>query len=171
MAVITPILKIYNSSSIKIQDSWNAGELDVSNKDHSESSELVINVWNNKGGNTNVPDLVGCNITTKNISGDNTDEQVVTELWVQACVDSMASTDSTGRKIFSKIGGETVCKVAHQGATGIDKTNCVLKGTANNGNPTTATNNYSKITLKVKPTINASQGVHYFKTRISGYYV
>lgn len=170
MALAVPILKIYNYNHSDTQDSWNAGELDVSNQDTYESTEFVINVWNNKGGNTNVPDLIGCNITTKNINGDNTDEQVVTEKWVQACVDSVASTDSSGRKIFSKIGGETVCGVAYQNATGTDKTNHVLKGTANNGT-SSATNNYSKITLKVKPSINAIQGIHYFKTRISGYYV
>ena len=169
-AISVPIIRIYNAANSVVQDAWNAGEIDIANSSSFESSELVINVWNNKGGTGTVPDLVGCNITTKNVNGDNTDEQVVTEKWVQACVDSMASTDASGRKIFSPIGGSTVCLVAHQSASGSDKTNCVIKGTPNNGG-LTEINNYSKITLKVVPTINARSGVHHFKTRISGYYV
>ena len=154
-----PILQIYNANNTAPQESWNAGELDVSNPDAYVSGNLVINVWNNKGRNTAVPDLVGCNITTKNINGDNTDEQVVTEKWVHACVDSMSSS-------FSPIGGNTVLPIAHQNASSADRT----KGTANNGS-TSATNNYAKITLKIVPGINASREIHYFKTRVSGYYV
>lgn len=161
-----PIISIYNSDNSNIQDSWNAGELDMSNSNSFESDVLVINVWNNRYGNTNVPDLVGCNITTKNIHGDDTDEQVVTEKWVQVCVDSTASSPTT----FSPVGGTTVCTVAHQNASGTDKTTGVIKGTANNGS-TNNTNNFSKISLKIVPTINGRLGVHNFKTRISGYYI
>ena len=162
-----PRLEIYNSSNNRVQDSWNAGELDLSRSDTFESGVLIINVWNNRGGNTDVPDLVGCNITTKNIHGDNSDEQVVTEQWVKCCVESTASTPTT----FSPIGGDTVCGIAYQNATGDDKANFVLKGTANNGDASTALTNYSKISLKIVPTINGILGVHNFKTRISGYYV
>ena len=167
MATVIPIISIYNEDNSTIQESWNAGELDLSDSDSFESNVLVINVWNNKYGDEDVPDLIGCNITTKNIHGDNTDEQVVTEKWVQACVESTA----TSPDLFSPIGGETVCKVAHQNADEEDKENGVIKGTANNGNPSTDTNNYSKISLKVVPTINGLLGVHNFKTRISGYYI
>lgn len=167
MATTIPIISIYNEDNSLIQESWNAGELDLSDSDSFESNTLVINVWNNRNGAEDVPDLVGCNITTKNIHGDNTDEQVVTEKWVHACVESTA----TSPDLFSPIGGETVCKVAHQNSDEEDKENGVLKGTANNGNSSTDTNNYSKISLKVVPTINGLLGVHNFKTRISGYYI
>lgn len=162
-----PIIDIYNAEHSAIQEDWNAGELDLSKSDSFESNVLVINVWNNRYGNEDVPDLVGCNITTKNIHGDNTDEQVVTEHWVRACVESTAENPDE----FSKIGGELVCGIAYQNAEGTDKENKVLKGTANSGNPTVDTTNYSKISLKIVPTINGVLGVHTFKTRISGYYI
>ena len=167
MAAIIPIITIYNEENTLIQESWNAGELDLSDSESFESNVLVINVWNNRKGIEDVPDMLGCNITTKNIHGDNTDEQVVTEKWVHACVESTASSST----LFSPIGGETVCKVAHQNADDEDKENGVIKGTANNGNPSIDTINYSKISLKVVPTINGLLGVHNFKTRISGYYI
>ena len=162
-----PKIDIYNANNSAIQEDWNVGELDLSDNTAFESNVLVINVWNNRYGTENVPDLIGCNITTKNIHGDNTDEQVVTEHWVQACVESTAETPET----FSKIGGDLVCGIAYQNAEGLDKENKIIKGTANSGNPTTDTVNYSKISLKVVPTINGSLGVHNFKTRISGYYI
>lgn len=167
-----PIIEIYNEDNTSYQDSWNAGEIDLSRSDSFESNVLTINVWNNRNGNTDVSDLVGCNITTKNIHGGMTDEQVVTERWVKCCVESTASSHTT----FSDIGAtddgrELVCGIAHQNAVGDDKENLVLKGTANGGDPSIATDNYSKISLKIRPTINGRLGVHNFKTRISGYYV
>ena len=167
-----PKISIYNSDNTSFQDTWNAGELDLSRSDSFESNVLVINVWNNRYGNEDVPDLVGCNITTKNIHGGMTDEQVVTERWVQCCVESTASSPTT----FSPIGvddngNELVCGIAHQNPSEYDKTNFVIKGTANSGNAGVATDNYSKISLKIVPTINGRLGVHNFKTRISGYYI
>lgn len=167
MSAVIPIISIYDEDNAVIQESWNAGELDLSNSDSFESNVLVINVWNNRNGTEDVPDLIGCNITTKNIHGDNTDEQVVVEKWVEACVESTASSPG----LFSEIGGDTVCKVAHQNANEEDKENGVIKGTANGGNPSIDTDNYSKISLKIVPDINGLLGVHNFKTRISGYYV
>lgn len=173
----TPKLQIFNETHTAIQETWNAGTLDIGSGESFESQEKVINVWNNKGGVENVPDLVGCTITTKNINGDVINSQVVTEQWVKVCVDSMASTDSAGRKIFSPVGYNPTtkevikCDIAHQNASADDKTNCVIKGTANNGSATDALNNYAKITIKIVPEIKAMIQTHYFKTRISGYYV
>ena len=173
----TPKLAIYNAENLNIQDTWNVGTLDLSSEDNHESDVLVINVWNNRGGVSDVPDLVGCKVATRSVNGDLINCQVVTGKWVEACVDSTASIDpSTGQKIFSRIGAdeygrEISCDVAYQGATDDDKTNCVIKGTANNGSPDIALQNYSKISLKVSPTLNSEAKVHYFKTRISGYYV
>ena len=176
-SIVIPKLQIYNEDNTNVQDTWNVGTLDLASADNHESNVLVINVWNNRGGNSDVPDLVGCKIATRSVNGDLINCQVVTGQWVQACVDSTASIDpSTGQKIFSAIGADSLgreiaCDVAHQGASGDDKTNCIIKGTANNGEPTVAIDNYSKISLKVKPPTNAEAKVHYFKTRISGYYI
>ena len=168
----TPIIRIYNENNSKIQETWNAGVLDLSSSESFESDEKVINVWNNRFGTTDVPDLIGCNITTKNINGDDIYEQVVTETWVRVCVDSIAQTDpSTGKKIFSEVGGPIVAGVASQGATEEEKKEFVIRGSANNGVPDDSLVNYSKITMKVVPTLNAKVTVHEFKTRISGYYI
>lgn len=176
MASTTPIIKIYNENNTAIQSTWNAGELDVSSSDSYESDVLVINIWNNKGGSTNVSNLIGCNITTKDINGEH-NEQLVTEQWVKVCVDSTASTDESGSKKFSpvgydeSIGKSIVCDVAYQGATGTDKTNCTLKGVANTGVASASKTNYSKVSLKIIPGVNAIAAVHHFKTRFTGYYI
>lgn len=171
MASVAPIIKIFDESD-RIKDTWNVEDIDVHNADQFESNPLVIYVWNNKGGNDPVPDLQGTYITTKNIQGDNINEQAVTDKWVQACVDALASDDGAGDKKFTQIGGETIASVCAQGnLTTDEKNNYVIKGSVNNGDKNNDYANYAKITLKVVPDINAIPGIHYFKIRIAGYYM
>ena len=170
MASVAPKIQIYDSED-RIKDSWNVGKIDVHDADSYQSDPLVIYVWNNRYDRDNaVPDLKGAYITTKNLQGDNINEQAVTDLWVQACVDSKAEPDNQGGKKFTKIGGDTVAPVEAQGNLGADE-KLTIKGTANDGTARTYLSNYSKITLKIVPDINAIPGIHYFKIRVAGYYM
>ncbi len=172
MASVAPIIKIFDEAD-RIKDTWNVEDIDVHNADQFESNPLVIYVWNNKGGDSNVPDLHGTYITTKNIQGDDINEQAVTDKWVQACVDSLASLDDSGGKKFTQIGGSSnVAPICAQGnLTDDEKNDRVIKGTTNIGDKNNDYANYAKITLKVVPDINAIPGIHYFKIRIAGYYM
>lgn len=172
MASVTPIIKVFDEAD-RIKDTWNVEDIDVHNADQFESNPLIIYVWNNRNGDDPVPDLQGTYITTKNIQGDNINEQAVTDKWVQACVDSLATVDTTtGKKKFTQIGGETIAPICAQGnITAAEKNNYVIKGTGNTGDKNNDYANYSKITLKVVPDINAIPGIHYFKIRIAGYYM
>ena len=174
MASVTPIIQIYGTDN-RIKDSWNVEDIEVHNADQFESNPLVIYVWNNKNGKDNIPDLQGAYITTKNLQGDDINEQAVVDRWVQACVDSEATPSETnpGTKKFTRIGGkDDIATISAQGnLTDTEKKNHTIKGTANEGNLTNDIANYAKITLKVVPDINALPGIHYFKVRIAGYYL
>ena len=156
MASVAPIIKIFDEAD-RIKDTWNVEDIDVHNADQFESN----------------PDLHGTYITTKNIQGDDINEQAVTDKWVQACVDALASPDGSGGKKFTQIGGSSdVAPICAQGnITTNEKNDRVIKGTTNVGDKNNDYANYAKITLKVVPDINAIPGIHYFKIRIAGYYM
>lgn len=162
-----PIITIMDATGTNQFNFWHLGVV----RSLETTPEQVIKVWNNKGGATSVSDLLNTTITTLNVNGGDTDEQVVIDKWVQVCVDSVAVADGTGIKPFVNIGGAQTAPVAYQTATGDDLTNGVIKGTANDGTEANSQTNYSKITLKMTPPLNATAGSHSFKIRVQGYYI
>lgn len=168
MATTTePIITIMDESSSNQVTSWHMGVI----KSLETTGTKVINVWNNRGGKTSVSDLINTTITTLNVNGGTTNEQVVVDKWVKACVDSVAETNTSGQKIFSAIGGTTSCPVAYQNAKGDDLDNGIIKGTSNDGTKGNSSTNYSKISLKMTVPLNATDGSHSFKIRVQGYYI
>lgn len=155
-----PKLTIMNSTDSVTVSEWHLGTI----KAATETTPMVINVWNNRGGITTVSDLQEMSITTKNVTGGDDEEQLVVDKWVQCLVND--STDG-----YIAIGGTDVCPIAHKNASGTDLSNQVLKGTANDGTTSNSSANYAKVSLKVVPPINATAGSHSFKVRIQGYYV
>lgn len=167
MANATPIITICDKNDRGINSPWGVGTLDVNNGSAVPQSETKeIHIWNNKGGIESAADLVSSYITTKNINGDNLNEQLVTDKWVQANYKNESISTLNG---FHAIGGDDILEICSDSATGIDKENHVISGTANSGSATD-TSNFATVRLKVVPKINALKGLHQFKVRISGYY-
>lgn len=162
-----PNITIMDESGENRFTTWHIGVI----KSLETTPDKVIKVWNNKGGTSAVSDLISTTITTLNVNGGTTDEQVVTDKWVKVCVDSVAEVDSTGIKQFTPIGGTSSAVVAYQNATGDDLANGVIKGSANDGTEGNSPSNYSKITINMTPPLNATDGSHSFKIRVQGYYI
>jgi hypothetical protein len=159
----TPNLVIMNSDNTQALTEWHLGTLKLL----VESSVLEINVWNNKGGNTDVPDLVNTKITTTDING-GTDEEAVENKWTYVLINSTAKTDANGQKLYEQIGGNAMSNVAADGVTGTDLSNFIIKGTANDGTVANSKKNYSNIKLKVIPPASANGNSHQWKLKIYG---
>lgn len=167
MASATPIITICDKNDNAITSAWAVGTLDVNNGSVIPQSETKeIHIWNNKGGIETAADLVGAYITTKNINGDNSNEQLVTDKWVQANFKNESISALDG---FHAIGGEDILEICSDIAAGVDKSNHVISGAANSGS-SADTSNFATVRLKVVPKINALKGLHQFKIRVSGYY-
>ena len=103
MASATPIITICDRDDREISSPWGVGTLDVNNGSAVPQSETKeIHIWNNKGGIESAADLVSSYITTKNINGDNLNEQLVTDKWVQANYKNESISALNG---FHAIGG------------------------------------------------------------------
>lgn len=164
----TPLITIRDENNKEITTPWNVETLDVNNGSSiPQSSVKTILIWNNYNSTYEAADLVGTNITTKNINGDNLNEQLVIDKWVQADYNYRRST--TGSESFASIGGEDVLEICADGASGVNAENHVISGTSNSGTSVDTTH-FATVKMKVVPKINALKGLHQFKVRISGYY-
>lgn len=164
---ITPLVTIRDENDIEITSPWNVETLDVNNGSAiPQSSVKTIHIWNNYKSEYNAADLVGTYVTTKNINGDNLNEQLVTDKWVQA---NYRYAIKNSNSDFVPIGGEDVLEICADGATGTNVSNHVLSGSHNSGTSQDTTH-FATVQLKVVPKINALKGLHSFKVRISGYY-
>lgn len=160
-----PIITFMNEDNSQVLTTWHLGTI----KTLVETETLTLNAWNNRGGATDVSDLVNVTATTTDING-GTDEEAVTDLWTYVCVAATASTGSGGAKEFTQVGGTTTVPVAADGATDENLTNAVIKGTANDGSLQNSKLNYANIKIKVIPPLNASAGAHSWRLKLQGYY-
>lgn len=170
----TPIITICDANDVEITKAWKVGTLDINNGSSLPQSETkVLHIWNNKGNKIGTAaDLVSAYITTKNISGDNLNEQVVIDKWVQAsCLALSKDLNGDGTPDMISIGGNDVLKICANSGTDSIKHNFKISGASNEGSYDSNTDNVCTVSLKVVPKINALKGLHQFKVRVSGYYI
>jgi hypothetical protein len=159
-----PVIGLYDSTHTNVVSTWAVGTV----KAGQDSSVLEVNVWNNKGGATDVSDIVEATIGCKDGNGENTGD-VPANKWLQALVNTTAAVDGSSNKIYTAIGGDTTCPLRAEGVAAA--TGDVIKGTANDGTSANSAVNYSNCKLKVSVPINSKSGDFAFKVRFQGYYV
>lgn len=152
-----PIISLYDSTHASVVSIWNVGTV----KAQVPSPVLTVNIWNNKGGSTDVSDLKDCSMSVYDASGTTYVDDVAADKWVEINVPSIDGNTST----WTKIGGLTSKDVrANSGVT--DNS---IKGTANSGTASD-TENFATVNLRINAPINSVPGNKTFKVRLTGYY-
>lgn len=145
------------------------------------SPPVTFNIWNNKGGTTDVSKMEDCTITTRDMSGGlgNTvgnEVEVVKNNWFHAQVDSLDETDLSDPS--SAIGKDYSKPIGTKGETTKDHTGALyptpfkpgakeILGVKNNGNPVDAAGNYATVTLQAAVPLDAKSGKQQFKIRVN----
>lgn len=144
----------------------------------------TFNIWNNRGGATDVSKMEDCTITTRDMSGGLGDTvgkivEVVKDNWFHAQVDSLGEADidqptSAIGKAYSKPVGTTGSTSKNNAGAPVTpltpKTQEIL-GVNNNGVPADSAGNYITVSLQADVPLTASAGKQDFKIRISYRYV
>lgn len=150
-----PVVFWYDRSNQNQLTQWPIGTVNAGEY----SAQLGVLIWNNRGGATDVSDMTGCTITTKDILGGNGTSpftEPVVNKWIEVRVDS---NDETG---FTAIGGAVTHPIKARGAAPD-----VISGAANTGNKDTDIANYAECTLQANVPTNASAGTSQFLVRVS----
>lgn len=147
-----PVISWYEDNNVDIISKWDIGIIDAG----TTSPEKTILIWNNRGGESAISDMQDAKITTTDGAGDTMD--VITGKWVSCRVDSITGDG------FTEIGG-----VDGKIINAKDQTSGTIKGTENSAH-IDDTANYTKVTLKATPPLNAPAGKRSFRTRVSYYY-
>jgi hypothetical protein len=149
------------------------------------SPVYTFNIWNNKGGTTDVSKMEDCTITTRDMSGGlgntvGSEIEVVKNNWFHAQVDSLGETDLSQES--SRIGKDYSKPIGTTGSTKKDNAGVSyptpitpaakeILGVKNNGNPTDAAGNYATVSLQADVPLEAKSGQQSFKIRVSYRYV
>lgn len=153
-----PSITLYNSTNTELVSSWNLGTVQA----QVPSAELVVNIWNNKGGGTDVSDLKECSLAITDSNGSTAVEDVARDKWVQVNVQSVDGDTTT----WTPVGGATTKAIrANSGVT--DNT---IKGTKNDGQAANSAQNFCTVKFRVVVPINSNVGAKSFKVRLTGYY-
>ena len=153
-----PNIAIYDSNNTSTVSTWNVGTVQA----QTPSAELVVNIWNNKGGQSAVSDLKDCTVTVLDSNGSTYTEDVAREKWVQVNVQSIDGNDTT----WTAIGGETT----HGIRANSGQTENTISGAVNNGQAASSGPNVCTAKFRINTPINATPGSKSFKIRLTGYY-
>jgi hypothetical protein len=174
----SPIISWYNAThTAPIQTPFNFGVIDADDL----SPVFTFNIWNNKGGATDVSKMEDCTITTRDMSGGlgntvGSEIEVVKNNWFHAQVDSLGETDLAQES--SRIGKDFTKPTGTTGTTKKDNTGASyptpikpgakeILGVRNNGNPIDAAGNFVTISLQADVPLEAKSGQQAFKLRKS----
>ncbi|GAV10320.1 hypothetical protein RQP50_02085 [Paenibacillus sp. chi10] len=141
---------------------------------------FTFNIWNNRGGATDVSKMEDCHITTRDMDGGTGDKQgkiveVVRDDWFHAQVDTLAESDlqadtsKIGRSGNKPIGTTepTVKNNAGATITPVIPSAKEILGINNNGNQVDSGGNFVTVTLRAQVPLAASAGKQNFKIRVS----
>jgi hypothetical protein len=154
-----PQIAIYDATNSALVSNWDIGVL----KAQIPSDILTINVWNNKGGTTDVSDLKEAYIMVLDNSGDTAVDDVARDKWIQVNIPAIDGNVDT----WTPIGG-TIGKDVRANA-GVGEEN-VIKGIVNDGIAANSPENVSTINLRAVAPPNSDPGDKLFKVRLNGYY-
>lgn len=152
-----PNITLYNGSNNSLVSTWTVGTVQA----QTPSAELVVNIWNNKAGGTDVSDLKDCSVTVLDSNGSTYAEEVAKNKWVQVNVKAVDGNTTT----WTSIGGTTTHAI--KANTGVSDNS--ISGAKNSGT-TVESKNCCTMKLRVNAPINATPGSKQFKVRLTGYY-
>ena len=159
-----PIITITDPTDTSVQSSWAVGTVKAS----TDSAELNVHVWNNKGGESAVSDMIECTVGVFDANGLANDP-IAANKWVNASINGAN---------YTAIGGSVTAPLYAANAdpsafVGDAATEHVLSGAINDGSSATSASkaNYADCKFKVVVPANASPGTVSFKIRFQGYYV
>ena len=92
--MLVPVVTWYNEDNTAEKEGHDFGKIDIG----SSSEEVVIIVWNNRGGTEEASTMENCVLTTKDLNGGN-DLEAVAEQYVQV------RNITLGEEDFTPIGG------------------------------------------------------------------
>lgn len=177
-----PIITWMNSTHTQpVQVPYPFGVIDAGDL----SPVYTFNIWNNKGGTTDVSKMEDCTITTRDMSGGlgNTvgnEVEVVKNNWFHAQIDSLDEKDLNqessriGKDYSKPIGTTGTTKKDNLGVsypTPIKPVAKEILGVKNNGNAVDAAGNYVTISFQAEVPLDAKSGQQQFKLRVSYRYV
>ncbi|WP_028562228.1 hypothetical protein [Paenibacillus pinihumi] len=177
-----PVITWMDSNNAnEITTPFNFGVIDAGDP----SPIYTFNIWNNKGGKTELPKMEDCTITTVDMDGGSGEApgkevQLVSGNWFRAQVDSLGETD-LGQET-SKIGKDFSKPIGTKGKTTKDDTGASyptplspaakeILGVRNNGLKDDAAGNYVTVSLRAFVPLDARSGQQAFKLRVSYRYV
>lgn len=151
--------------------------VDAGNK----SGKFTFNVWNNKGGATDVSKMEDCTVTTRDMTGGlgNTlgaEVPLVRDNWMHVQVDSLAETDIND--VTSLVGKDYSKNIGTKGSTTKNNLGETLAspltplakeilGVQNNGTATDSAGNFTTLTFQAEVPLSASAGQQNFKLRVN----
>ena len=156
-----PSITVVNAATNTTIPNWSVGVVKANNS----STVLSIQIWNNRGGSTDLADLRDASITSLDIDGGNSSDPVANK-WLHVNVPEMDGASS-----WTPVGGTSTKFIRGDSVTATEGN--IIKGTANDGNASTTASkvNYTTVNLRVDVPVNATPNTYNFKTRINGYYV
>jgi hypothetical protein len=156
-----PSITVVKASTNTTITNWPVGVVKANNS----STVLSIQIWNNRGGSTDLADIRDASITSLDTDGGNSSDPVANK-WLHVNVPQMDGASS-----WTGVGGTTTKFI--RGDTVTASEGNIIKGTHNDGNATTTASkaNYTTVNLRVDVPVNATPNTYNFKTRINGYYV
>jgi len=156
-----PSITVVNAATNTTIPNWSVGVVKANNS----STVLSIQIWNNRGGSTDLADLRDASITSLDIDGGNSSDPVANK-WLHVNVPQMDGASS-----WTPVGGTSTKFIRGDTVTATEGN--IIKGTANDGNASTTASkvNYTTVNLRVDVPVNATPNTYNFKTRINGYYV
>ena len=160
-----PQMALYDSTHTNLVSSWNRGKI----KAQEATEVLEVNLWNNKGGSSDVSDLKEAYITVLDSEGDTANDDVARDGWIQVNEPSVDGDQDT----FTPIGGALTKDIKANSALILDYT---ISGAANDGEPgndsdgSGCTKNFATLRFRAVAPPNSNPGEKTFKIRLSGYF-
>lgn len=104
-----PKISIYDNDGNEKVSTWLVGTV----KAGTSSTELTVNIWNNRYGSSDSPDMIECSIVAFDKNGGSSEAIVSDEIpWVKVNVNDSPEIDSNGLPITEIVNGAKVNKKA-----------------------------------------------------------
>ena len=162
MASLGPVITLMNSDNTSAVDTWNVGTVQA----QTPSAPLIVNIWNNKGNNTeDHSDLKECTLSVLDANGNTAVGDVARDKWVQCKMNGESDSQ------YIAIGGSdpnTVTALVKANDASVEVG--TIKGTRNDGVATNSTGNVATVYFRINAPINSIPGTKTFKIRLTGYY-
>lgn len=154
--MLIPVVTWYDEDNTAEKEGHDFGKIDIG----SSSEEVVVIVWNNRGGTEEASTMENCVLTTKDLNGGN-DLEAVAEQYVHV------RNITLGEEDFTPIGGD----VEHAIGAGGDAGEGEILGAINDGTLENSEGNFVKLGIKIDLPSTATNGKNSLWLRLRYTYV